>query len=145
MLKKLSIIALLILVIIPAGVMAAGYQAKGGSSTISAGGQQSDGSQVIGQYRFSSQNGFEITTDKGNGALTRNRTCEQLQNGTQGNSPIQGELQAGSGTMDPLQTQNHTRNQQQRCNMTSEQLKNMTRSRLTDGSCGNCPRPGTTV
>jgi len=161
MLKKLSVIALLALVIIPAGVMAAGTQARGeGSGTMSAGGQQfqqqSDGSQSLqGQNSLCNQNGFEISADKGNGTLTRNRTCEQIQLRittqlqsqshlqtritTQSQNNLQGGI--GSGTEEQLQT----RIQQQLCTMTRDQLKTMTRlqSKLMDGSCGNCPKLAT--
>jgi len=175
MLKKLSVIALLALVIIPAGVMAAGTQAQGaGSGTMSAGGQQfqqqSDGGQAfMGQNSYCNQNGFVISADKGNGTLTRDRTCDQLQtrlmtqlqtqSQTQAQSQLQSQLMiqnqpgtqsqdpTGAGTGDQLQTRNQTRIQQQLCTMTCDQLKTMTRlqSRLMDGSCGNCPKLTTTT
>jgi len=161
MLKKLSVIALLALVIIPAGVMAAGTQAKGaGSGTMSAGGQQfqqqSDGSQaLLGQNSFCNQNGFETSADKGNGTLTRDRICEQIQLRTfaqlQTQTQNQSQLQTMTGdqlqslTQDQLQTrtrdQLRTQIRDQLRTMTQDTLQTMTRnqSRLKDGSCGNCP------
>jgi len=153
MLKKLSVIALLALVIIPAGVMAAGTQARGeGSGTMSAGGQA-----FQGQNSFCNQNGFETSADKGNGTLLRTRSCDQLQTRTQTQlqSQLQSQLmiqdqsqdQPGSGTGVQLQTRNQSRIQQQLCTMTCDQLQTMTRlqSRLMDGSCGNCPRLASTT
>jgi hypothetical protein len=147
MLKKLSVIALLALVIIPAGVMAAGTQAKGaGSGTMSAGGQQfqqqSDGGQtLLGQNSFCNQNGFEISADKGNGTLTRDRTCEQIQ--------LRTFAQLQTRTQNQTQTQDQLRNQtqQQLCVQSCDQLRTMTglQSRLKDGSCGNCPKLTTTT
>lgn len=160
MLKKLSIIALLALVVIPAGVFAAGNGIGGaGSGTMAAGGQQSDAGQVAGQYSYTNQN--QINADAGNGTLIRNRACEQLQTQNQLQSQLQSQLktqsqnqlmvqasaESGSGSGDQLQTQNQTRIRQQLCTLTCEQLQNMTRiqSRLMDGSGGNCPRLATTV
>mgnify|MGYP000007241042 CR=1 FL=1 len=154
MLKKLSVVALLALILIPAGVMAAGTQAQGaGSGTMTAGGQQvqqqSDGGQVQGQYSYCNQIGFETSADNGNGTLTRNRTCEQiqlrtftqLQTQTQNQTQTQDQLQ--TMTRDQLRTQ--IRNQLQ--TMTQDKLQTMTRiqSRLKDGSCGNCPKLATTT
>jgi hypothetical protein len=155
MLKKLSVIALLALVIIPAGVMAAGTQAQGaGSGTMSAGGQQfqqqSDGGQAfMGQNSYSNQNGFVISADKGNGTLTRDRTCEQIHLRTfaQLQTMTQDQSQTQNQSQSQLNTQTQSQLQSQLMTQTQNQLQTMTRiqSRLMDGSCGNCPRLTTTV
>jgi hypothetical protein len=151
MFKKLSVIAFLALIIIPAGVFAAGTQAQGaGSGTMAAdgqqSGQQSDGTQVQEQYSYCNQIGFETNADTGNGTLTRTRTCEQiqlrtfaqLQTQTQNQSQIQDQLQ----TMTQNQLRTQIRDQLRTMTMTQDKLRTMTQnqSRLKDGSCGNCPR-----
>lgn len=142
MLKKLSIIALLALVIIPAGAFAAGNQAGGaGSGTMQAGGQasgqQSDEDQAQGPYSFSNRIGFTTSAENGNGSLARDRTCTELKAMNQTRLQNQLMVQDGSGTGDQIQA----RIQQKLHTMAGDQLQTMTRiqSRLKDGSCGNCP------
>ena len=146
MLKKLSIIALLALVIIPTGVFAAGNQAGGaGSGTMQAGGQasgqQPDQGQAPGPYSFSHRIGFATSAENGNGSLIRDRTCTELkamnQTRLQEQIMVQNQTQDGTGTGDQLQA----RIQQKLHTMAGDQPQTMTRiqSRLMDGSCGNCP------
>lgn len=142
MLKKLSIIALLALVIIPAGVIAAGNQAGGaGSGTMQAGGQasgqQPDEGQAPGPYSFCNRIGFETSAENGNGSLARDRTCTELKAMNQTRQQNQIMVQDGSGTGDQIQA----RIQQKLHTLAGDQLQTMTRiqSRLKDGSCGNCP------
>ena len=102
MVRKLGIIALLALIIIPAGVMAAGFQGDGaGSQTATGNGkqyaQQSGDSQSFqGQYAFCSKNGFEISAEKGNGELLRTRSCDQQGDQDRDQTRIRARLKDGS-------------------------------------------------
>ena len=131
MIKKLGIVALLALILIPAGVMATGFHGSGaGKHAASADGQQfrqqAENSLVFGeQYRSGSQERFEENAEKGEGQALRNRNC----------------------TMDCDQSEDQFRNQTRdhscatQFDQTGDLLQNMTRThaRLKDGSCGNCP------
>jgi hypothetical protein len=109
--KKIGIVALLALILIPAGVMAAGFHGSGaGKHSASAENQQfqqqAENSLVLGEhYRSDSPAGCEENPDKGNGKALRSRNC----------------------TME--------------CDPSEDQPGNMTRThaRPEDGSCGNCP------
>jgi hypothetical protein len=150
MIKKFGIIALLALIIIPAGVMAAGMKGSGaGGSQMASDNalqfQQGGESQAAqGPYVFSSQNGIAISDDKGNGDLLRIRTRDQLQTGDQLQNRTRSQLQTGgqvlmvTSTGDQLQAVTGSGDQLQ----TRDKLQTMTRlrSQLMDGSCGNCPK-----
>jgi hypothetical protein len=139
MITKISVIALLALVIIPASVFAAGSQFGGaGTGTPQAGGQES---RDTGQYSSSNQTGSGVSAEQGNRTLTRDRTCEQVQAQlmTQLQTKTQARLkdqlrsqnqcvaQAGSGTGDQLRVQNQTRLREELCIKTCEKLRSMTR------------------
>jgi hypothetical protein len=132
MIKKIGIVALFALIIIPAGVMAAGFHgSSAGKCALSADGQEfqqqrAENSLVLGeQYRSSSQAGFEENADKNNGQEFRNRNCTK-------DCDLM-EDQFGNKT----RTQAHSM-QHDQC---GDQLQNMTgtHARLKGGSCGNCP------
>ncbi len=147
MIKKLGIFALLALIVIPAGVMAAGMQGAGAGSQTGSGKalqfqQEGESQATQGPFMFSSQNGIAISDDKGNGDLLRIRTQDQLQAGDQLQNRTRSQLQTGD------QLQNRTRSQLQTVTssgdqlLTRDKLQTMTRlrSQLMDGSCKNCPK-----
>jgi hypothetical protein len=131
MIKKLGIVALLALILIPAGVMATGFHGSGaGKHAASADSlqfqQQAENSFVFGkQYRPGSQERIEENEEKGEAQALGNRNC----------------------TMDCDQSEDQFRNQTRDHSCTTQfdqagdLLQNMTRihARLKDCSRGNCP------
>lgn len=76
--KKIGIVALLALIIVPAGVMAAGFHGSGtGKLAVSADGQQLAEDSLVpgGQYSFRSQAEFGENTNKGNVQAFKGRNC----------------------------------------------------------------------
>jgi hypothetical protein len=131
MTKKIGIIALLSLIIIPAGVMATGFHGSGaGMCAASADGQQfrqqAEKSLLLGEmHKSGSQAGYEENADKGTGEAGRNRNC------TMDCDPSEDQFRNKTRTQDRTM-------QNDQC---GDQLQNMTRThaRLKDGSCGNFP------
>ena len=76
--KKIGIVALLALIIVPAGVMAAGFHGSGtGKLAASADGQLLAENSLVrgGQYSFSSHAEFGENTNKGNDQALKGRNC----------------------------------------------------------------------
>jgi hypothetical protein len=121
MIKKMAIIAVLILFLVPAFAMAAGPQGEGNGSATQDNGQQIQ-QQVSSQELRSTQ-----MQNSGESQMLQNRFCSQecLMSGVM--TQNQGKLQMGS-TND--QQQDQTRD------MTWDRIRD--RSHLQDGSCGNC-------
>ena len=131
MIKKLGIVALLALILIPAGVMATGFHGSGAGKHAASGRWPSVPAAcrtrlMFGkQYRPGSQERFEENEEKGEGQALGNRNC----------------------TMDCDQSEDQFRNQirDHSCTTQFDQadglLQNMTRThaRQKDGSRGNCP------
>jgi hypothetical protein len=166
--KKIGIVALLALIIVPAGVMAAGFHGSGtGKLAASADGQLLAENSLVpgGQYSFSSHAEFGENTNKGNAQALKGRNCtiecdqggDQLRDMTKdqvrGKQCEQGGDQLRNMTKDQAQgkqceqggdqLRNMTKDQvrEKQCDQGGDQLRNMmgTHARLDDGSCGNCP------
>jgi hypothetical protein len=146
MIKRLAIFALLALIVVPAGVMAAGMQGSGaGSQTGSAKalqfqqGGQSQGSP--GPAMISNMNGIATSDDKGNGDLLRIRSQDQLRAGDMFQNQTRSQAHAADMFQNQTRSQVHAGDSLRAVAGSGDKLQTMTRlrSQLRDGSCGNCP------
>jgi hypothetical protein len=146
MIKRLALLALLALIVVPAGVMAAGTQGSGaGSQTGSAKvlqfqqGEQNQGSP--GPAMISNMNGIATSDNKGNGDLLRIRSQDQLRSGDLLLNQTRNQVHARDMLQNQTRNQIHAGDFLQAVAGSGDKLQAMThlRSQLRDGSCGNCP------
>ena len=143
--KKIGIVALLALIIVPAGVMAAGFHGSGtGKLGASADGQQlqlqAENSLVPGeQYSYSSQAEFGENTNKGNAQALRDRNCvtECDQGGDQLRNMTKDQAQGKQCDQGGDQLRNMTKNQThgKQCDQGGDQLRNMTKNQTQEKQC----------
>ena len=140
--KKIGIVALLALIIVPAGVMAAGFHGSGtGKLAASADGQQLAENSLVpgGQYSVSSQAELGENTKKGNAQELKSRNCtiECDHDGDQLRNVTQEQTKGKQCDHDRDQLRNMTQEQTKgkQCDQDGDQLRNVTQEQTKGKQC----------